>query len=256
MKIKQPGESPLSFVYDFTDMLGTATIAAASAATIVARGVGALMTRTAQGTVGKTVVVQWSGGVDGETYLTTVQITDSNGDKHELEGEIHCQDLTYVVPVGVGTAYLTADQYVDIFGQTETIRITDETKAGVIDKAKITAAITSASEFTDAFLGGRYTLPLVDVPPILTGIVADLTRERLHKTRPTAQVTAAADAAREQLKLISKGVMTLNVATGDVAPTANASALPMTSGDGFPSVFTPGVMDGYANGFAPVDTLA
>lgn len=256
MKIKQPGESPLSFVYDFTDMLGVATIAAASAATIVARGAGALMTRTAQGTVGTTVVVQWSGGVDGETYLTTVEITDSNGDQHELEGEILCRDITYVVPVGVTTAYLTADQYVDIFGQAETIRVTDESKSGTIDRAKITAALVSASEFADAFLATRYTLPLVDVPSILSGIVADLARERLFKTRPTEAVTKAADAAREQLKLIARGTMVLNVAAGEVAPSANANALPQTSGDGFPTVFTPGVMDGYANNIAPLDTLA
>lgn len=146
-------------------------------------------------------------------------------------------------------AYLTVDQYVETFGEPETIRITDTDQAGTVDVAKVSNAIQEASDFADSYLAARYRLPFAgDVPQILKGIIEALAREILHKTRVTAQVKEAADAARSQLKDLAAGraVLMIGGDTDDV-PEINPTSNPASSMDRRSRVFGDDVMGDYTS---------
>jgi phage gp36-like protein len=235
--IKQPSEK-LTFVYDFSDDVDGATVTltgtpVGGTPSSVARGTGANITIDGVATVQANVVlVRWQGGVDGESYLTTVRMVDSAGDIHERDGEIYVVEKSFAVPASASSRYLSADDYVARYGTQETIRLTDEDKTGVVDKGKIEAALKDATEEADAYIGKRYTTPLLSTPRIVAAIVGALAREKLHKTRPTPEVVAAADRARSQLLDISAGRMILPVEQGDSEPVIGGNSMAQTSGDG------------------------
>lgn len=230
---KQPSEIK-TFSYDFEEDLGEASIASIVAPTpvAIARDGGALITVDGAPAIGaKEVQVAWAGGVTGETYLTTVRVLDTNGDTHERDGEIIVLETTFSVPAGIPGRYLSADEYVLRYGAQETIRLTDETRTNTVDSAKLEQALKDASDFADAYIGTAYDVPLLVAPRIVKAIVGALARELLHKTRPTPEVTAAADRARTQLKDIAAGRMTLPVDSGDPAPTTSGQRDSASTGD-------------------------
>jgi len=145
--------------------------------------------------------------------------------------------------------YLTSDEYLDRFGDVETIRLTDTDKTGTVDTAKVDTAIEDAGQFADSYLAARYTLPIDgDTPEILKGIIAALARERLHKNRAPDAVTAEADRARSQLKDLAAGRATLMLGgSTDATPEEIATGEAVASGDGLPRVFTPERMADYTS---------
>lgn len=237
--IKQPSEK-LTFVYDFTDDLGNATLSGMPVSPTPnsePRGAGANMTMDGAPTVGATtVIVRWTGGVDGESYLTTVRMLDTSGNSYERDGEIFVVEKAFTVPENIVSRYLTADSYVERYGVSETVRLTDEDQTRIIDKAKLETALKDATDIADGYIGTRYTTPLVSTPRVVASIVGALARELLHKSRPTPEVTAAADRARSQLRDIASGKMTLPVEQGDSVPVIGGNRYADTSEDS-PSSF-------------------
>lgn len=232
---KQPGEA-LTFAYEFDNALPVGVTIAGIVAGFpasAARAAGANLVEALAGRVvgARSVSIRWTGGVIGESYLTTVRITDSSGDSHERDGEIRVVDQGFTVPTGLSSRYLTGEEYVLRYGEQETVRLTDETRAGVVDGGRLETALRDASDFADGYIGTSYTLPLASVPRVVKSIVAALARELLHKTRPTPEVKDAADRARLQLKDIAAGRMTLPVDVGATAPVSSGSRLARTSGD-------------------------
>jgi phage gp36-like protein len=193
------------------------TIASVSSVVCVARdSVSALLVEESR-TVDASGIVQleWSGGVGDVSYLTTVKVTDSAGEVHEQDGEILVADVQFTVPVGLTSTYLSADEYVARFGTEETVRLTDQDRKNVVDRARLEAALKDATDTVESYLGVRYALPLSPVPQVVKGLVAALAREKLFSQRPTPQVTAEADRARSQLRDLSAGRMVLADVTGE-----------------------------------------
>lgn len=139
--------------------------------------------------------------------------------------------------------YLTRAEYLVRFGEPETIRVTATAAApGAIDVAALDAAIVGAEELADAYLATRYTLPLPDpTPDALRELVADLARERLHKTRPLPAVTENADRARSFLKDLSAGRAALLVV--DTPQDATATAAPAWGNSAPAAVFNGSKLD-------------
>lgn len=210
---KEPGEV-YPFTYDFRDQLGADGINAISEVLVEARQGGAALTNEGQIHAGGLVTVYWGGGVDGESYLTTVRITSDAAALFEMGGEILVRERAFQVP-DFQTAYLSSDEYVERFGREETIRLTDESRLGNIDEGKLRTAIVDATELTEGYLRNRYDLPLASVPSNIKGIVAALAREFLHRSRPLEAVTASADRARSLLRDISAGRLVLALETGE-----------------------------------------
>lgn len=140
-------------------------------------------------------------------------------------------------------AYLTPAEYVARYGEAEAVRLTDETKSGTVDDAKVAAEIAAQEAFVESYLGGRYVLPLDPPPSIIVGFVGDLVREGLHRVRPVEAVTAAADRARKFLRDLSDGKAVLPVATAESDAPQGGS--PVRSNDAEPDVFGGCALDGY-----------
>ena len=246
LSVKQPGERK-AFDYDFRAPLGAASISAILSAVSAPRGAGANMAKMGEGFQAGVVRILWEGGADGEDYATTVRISDSLGAQYELDGEIQVRERLFVVPaVAIADSpYLSAAEYVARFGQEETVRITDEARAGVIDKPRLSAALRDASEFAEAFLASRYSIPLSSAPPILKGIIADLAREALFGQRPLPAVTAAADRARQALRDFSSGRMVLAIETGAEAELQPFKGRAAWGPGSAPIIFAPEILDRY-----------
>lgn len=121
-------------------------------------------------------------------------------------------------------AYLTTAEYVARFGEDETRRLTSENRADpAIDLAKLQAEIDEAEAYVNNRLRARYPIPLPSTPTEVRGIVGDLTRERLHRTRPLTPVTEAADRARADLRDLSTGRAVLLLEGGEVPERTPAS---------------------------------
>lgn len=142
--------------------------------------------------------------------------------------------------------YLTVAEYLDRFGEMETKRLTDETRSGEVDTAKVEEAIADSGEEVDSFLANRYSTPLGNPPRLVKGFVAVLARWRLYKTTATQQVKDEADLARSQLDKLSRGIMKLPSETGPVPEDARPSADSASSGDGPTPIFTEETMAGFS----------
>lgn len=238
---KQPyGEE--NFVYDFAPRLNGLNIASIVSASSLARTGGTTLNVVGQVFLGQVVTIRWGGGTDGNTYRTTVRVIDTDGGKHELDGEIIVRELDFTTPSSVITNYLTALEYVTRFGEGETVRITDETRTGVVNAAKLQAALDDAVQIVESYLSARYTLPLSPVPTMLKRIVGDLTRELLHIDRPTDEMIARADRARSDLKMLANGTMRLPVNGTPVASASSGSPI----GVARDQVFSDAALSGYA----------
>lgn len=116
---RQPSEEP-TLPYDFSAVLGDRTIASSSA-TNTARTAGA----PALGKVGPTidgtkVLVKWTGGVDGEDYLTSIRIVDSAGDPHELDGIIEVREQGFAT---TAVSLETVKQFLKVDGEDQDAEI-------------------------------------------------------------------------------------------------------------------------------------
>lgn len=143
--------------------------------------------------------------------------------------------------------YLTNAEYLKRYSEIETIRITDTDKTGQVDDEKLSTAIADSSEFANAYLGDRYVLPIATPPELLMGIVADLTRERLHGTRASAEISARADRARQLLRDIAAGRASIPAPPAGSAPASFHGGSPVTSNDRRARAFTDAALSDYTD---------
>lgn len=108
--------------------------------------------------------------------------------------------------------YATLANLIERFGELELTQLTDAATPGLIDEAVVARALADAEAVVDGHLGGRYTLPLATVPPVLTGAVCDLARARLYKDALPPVVEKRADDAMKFLTLLGQGKITLGAA--------------------------------------------
>lgn len=116
--------------------------------------------------------------------------------------------------------YATKQDLIDRFGEAELLLLTDRTAAGVVDDEVLGLALADAEAEIDAFLGGRYQLPLVEVPPVLARVAADLTRYRLFAGNPTETVKQRYQDAVRFLRDLASGEAVLPGQSGVTQATA------------------------------------
>ncbi|MHB1333394.1 MAG: gp436 family protein [Sulfuriferula sp.] len=109
--------------------------------------------------------------------------------------------------------YATQADIVSVFGEREVIMLTDRSLLGTIDATVLADAMSLASDEIDAYLDGRYALPLPNVPRLLTQICCDITRYRL--SGGAAQETEPArNRYKDSIKMlesIKRGDLTLGL---------------------------------------------
>lgn len=110
-------------------------------------------------------------------------------------------------------SYATSADLVARFGEREVIALSDRDGLGQIDAAVIAAAIEQAGDEIDAYLGGRYGLPLAAVPRLLVGVCCDIVRYRLCGSDVT-ETDPARNRFRDAIKLLENirdGKLTLGL---------------------------------------------
>ncbi len=123
-------------------------------------------------------------------------------------------------------SYIDSDDMVEEFGEREMIERTDRSipPGDVIDPQVMIKAINHACSFIDARLVGRYTLPLTIVPTIIKQIALDLARCRLYDDHQPDHIKDRCDEAKNLLKEISSGKLSLGVNVDGVQPDTGSGA--------------------------------
>lgn len=121
--------------------------------------------------------------------------------------------------------YAIADTMIKRFGEREVIALTDRDNLGVVDQVVLAEALDDASAEIDAYLGGRYTVPLDPAPKFIGNICCDIARYRLcgGETQMTDEIRDRYDAGVKFLRLAADGKVTLGTAeTGQIAQPENS----------------------------------
>jgi len=123
--------------------------------------------------------------------------------------------------------YATRTDMITRFGEEELILLTDhDGDQGVIDEAVLTQSIADASAEIDGYLGGRYSLPLPNVPAHLTRICCDIARYLLHDEHAREPIAKRYDDAIRFLKSLASGQIGLGMPDeGDASPSNNTAQI-------------------------------
>ena len=100
-------------------------------------------------------------------------------------------------------SYATLDDFLTRFGEREAIDLTDRDGLGVVDEAVLGQALTDASSLVDGYVGGRYQVPLSNVPAMIINVVCDLARFALCRTEASEAVKVRYEKAIGLLRDIS-----------------------------------------------------
>lgn len=111
--------------------------------------------------------------------------------------------------------YASQQDIVDRYSENLLLLIADRDHDGTPDPAAIDRALADAANITDAHIGERYQLPLVEIPALLIGLNVDIA---IYKLAASADVATdqQRDRYNDALKLlgkISNGTLSLGVAT-------------------------------------------
>ncbi|MFH1796270.1 MAG: DUF1320 domain-containing protein [Pseudomonadota bacterium] len=141
--------------------------------------------------------------------------------------------------------YAVKQDLVDRFGEKELRQLTDRTNVPptTIDDTVVGRALADADGLIDGYIGKKYSLPLAEVPPMLTKVAADLARYYLHgkAADKDSPVTAAFNQAVAWLRDVSKGLVELG--NGAIEPEAAGGGSVKTSRPN--RVFTRDTMGGF-----------
>ncbi|MBP2301305.1 gp436 family protein [Azospirillum picis] len=128
--------------------------------------------------------------------------------------------------------YVTKSDLVLRYSQTKLRELTDREapyQDAIVDTV-LDQAIASAASVIDGYLSGRYTLPLAQVPAMLTDVAARLAYAALHLDTAPEKVTADYQAAMRTLRDIAGGTVRLDVG-GTAAPAAPADGIEVVASD-------------------------
>lgn len=129
--------------------------------------------------------------------------------------------------------YATPQDMVKKFGETEYCALANISHVDASDDGVMAYALQAASDEIDGYIGGRYTLPLVTHPPILTGIACDVARYRLtgNEHPCTDDIRERYQLAVRYLEKVARGDVTLGAAvSGGTAVGSSPSTVMFTSG--------------------------
>lgn len=124
--------------------------------------------------------------------------------------------------------YSTQSDITDIeLTEKELVALTDDTKVGTVDAAKVTAAIAKADAEIDGYCRARYTVPFSPVPTEIKFLSATMAVYWLARRRSsvTNSMLDKYTKALARLKAISEGKYTLSGATVKSDGTGIASTI-------------------------------
>jgi phage gp36-like protein len=128
--------------------------------------------------------------------------------------------------------YTSPEALVAAFGETELVELTDRAtpRANQVDEDVALQACERASVEINAALATRYTLPLAQVPALLSYLALDLARFYLYDREPPKLVQMRFDSARASLLALATGKQALGPDVAGLAVRPAPQDLPVMNG--------------------------
>lgn len=133
--------------------------------------------------------------------------------------------------------YATLQDVQDRIGERELIALTDRSDPplGVVDATVVERALADASAQIDAYLAGRYTLPLNNVPAELRRMAVEMGLYHLQSLRPLGDIEDTRKRYEDCLRFLrelSDGKRSLGLSDGSLPAATQAQAgVTMSSAD-------------------------
>lgn len=110
--------------------------------------------------------------------------------------------------------YTDIDQLTDRFGTQMLVNLTDRSdpRTGAVDMDIIARAIADTQAVIDGYLGGKYALPLTELPALIAELSATIAIYKLHIYTPDDKIAKDYEQALKSLKDIAHGTIKLSVA--------------------------------------------
>lgn len=125
------------------------------------------------------------------------------------------------------------------------LQLTDDEGLGVVNEARLSAALVKASSIVDMLCGTKYSVPFVSVPSIVESLVDDIAEYELYARKvrefPEA-IKERRDNAVKLLTNVSNGTASLGIDPAPKPPTAGA---PETNVATSPRTFTRDKLSGF-----------
>ena len=131
--------------------------------------------------------------------------------------------------------YATSDDFIARFGEREAISLTDFNSLGAVDIGVLGTALEDASSIVDTYVGGRYSVPLIYVPPMICNAVCNIARFQLCSTEGSEAVKALYEKTIGLLKDVSAGRSDLGANVQGKTQTSEANRIQF--GAGRPNIF-------------------
>jgi phage gp36-like protein len=107
--------------------------------------------------------------------------------------------------------YATPQDFIDAFGQQETIMLTnlDDPSAIAPNPVPLNKALADATAFIDTYVGSRYVLPLTSVSTVVNRYCLDIARYMLDRIRSREDVRLRYEDAIKFFTLVVKGQVSI-----------------------------------------------
>lgn len=131
--------------------------------------------------------------------------------------------------------YLSAQEFIDRFGEREAVQLTAEASSTAVNTARLTQGITDAEGMVNGYLARRFSVPLLDAstmqpiePDLIKRLTGDIARYMLCGTsvRETEAIRNRYKDAIRDLDLIAMGKLSIGM---EAALASSASAPPAGS---------------------------
>jgi phage gp36-like protein len=110
------------------------------------------------------------------------------------------------------------------YGAEEILQLADRNRDGVIDAGVIDRALADADAEINGYLGGRYQLPLADVPQIINVYACDIARFRLYNDLATEEVRKRYEDAIKFMRMAGEGKVRIGPASSGAEPSQAGGA--------------------------------
>ena len=117
--------------------------------------------------------------------------------------------------------YATQQQLTDRYSEAALIALTDQgaVARGVVDVDVVARALIDTDAMIDGYLAARYSLPLAEVPPLLSDLAQTIAIWKLHRFEPDPKIAKDYDNALRLLRDIASGAVRLPIAGAEPAAT-------------------------------------
>lgn len=130
------------------------------------------------------------------------------------------------------STYASLDDMISRFGERQMVEATAhlDPESTEIAESVVADALADADAEINSYLGGRYAVPLAEVPRILLPLACDIARYRLWQDRASETIIDRYKAAISFLRDVAAGKATLGIADPQTEPAETSGGVQLSTG--------------------------